>query len=110
MLGGTWNEKEITCSINGNHVVLAACGGGEKHQVIQQVLEIAEKLFGQKCSSCHGTDLKGNGNFPNLTKIGSKLDQAGIENIINDGQGNMPKGQLTGEDVTTVAKWLSEKK
>jgi cytochrome c551 len=104
-------KKKLVVLLMGTGLILAACGGGsDKTSGDSAGAGDPEKLFGQKCASCHGTDLKGSGNFPDLTKIGSKLDQAGIEKIINEGGATMPKAQLTGEDVPTVAKWLSEKK
>lgn len=103
-------KKKLLALLMGTTMVLAACGGGEESSSDTAGAGDAEKLFGQSCASCHGTDLKGGAVQKDLTKIGAKLDQAAIEKIITDGQGNMPAGQLTGDDAATVAKWLSEKK
>lgn len=69
----------------------------------------AEKLYQQKCSSCHGGDLTG-GVGPDLTAVGGKLSQEDIENVIANGQGAMPGGLLQGDEASTVASWLAEKK
>lgn len=69
----------------------------------------AEKLYQQKCSSCHGGDLTG-GVGPDLTAVGGKLSQEDIESVIANGQGAMPGGLLQGDEASTVAAWLAEKK
>lgn len=69
----------------------------------------AEDIVGKNCITCHGDQLQGGGG-PALNKIGSKYDQSEIENIIKNGKNGMPAGVISGDDVTVVAKWLSEKK
>ena len=100
-------KKKLLALLMGTSLVLAACGGDDAKETAGGA--DAEKLFGQKCSSCHGADLKG-GVGPNLTAIGAKLGKADIEKVITNGQGGMPKGLLKGEDASSVASWLSEKK
>lgn len=106
-------KKKLFGLLIGTSIVLAACGGGgDDTKDTASSAADPEKLYQQKCSSCHGADLKGGGGgaFPDLTQVGSRLSQEEIETIINDGKGAMPKGQLTGDDVATVAGWLAEKK
>lgn len=67
----------------------------------------AEEAYQQSCASCHGADLTG-GAGPDLTAIGSKLSADEIADIIENGQGSMPGGLLSGEDATAVAEWLAE--
>ncbi|WP_160722984.1 c-type cytochrome [Bacillus sp. USDA818B3_A] len=69
----------------------------------------AEDIVGKNCITCHGDQLQG-GAGPALTKIGSKYNQSEIENIIKNGKNAMPAGVISGDEVTIVAKWLSEKK
>ncbi|MGJ7920295.1 cytochrome c551 [Neobacillus sp. LXY-4] len=88
---------------------LAACGGGDSAKDTAGSAVDPEKLYSQKCSSCHATDLKG-GVGPDLTQVGSRLSKDEIEKVIVDGRNAMPKGQLTGADATAVAGWLAEKK
>jgi cytochrome c551 len=100
----------------GTMLVLAACGG-EKEQGSSNDggtsdtvnVSNAEKIYNQKCSNCHGGDLKG-GVGPNLTAIGATLSQEEIENVIANGQGAMPNGLIKGAEATAVAEWLAAKK
>ncbi|MFX3624782.1 MAG: cytochrome c551 [Ectobacillus sp.] len=92
---------------------LGACGGG-KEESKSPTTETAsggaaEEIYQKSCASCHGGDLKGQVG-PDLTKVGGKYSKEDIENIIKNGRGSMPAGTIQGDDVTTVAQWLSEKK
>ncbi|MFD1736746.1 cytochrome c551 [Bacillus salitolerans] len=79
----------------------AATGGGE--------VTAAEKIYQKSCSTCHGGKLQG-GVGPQLTQVGNKYSSEEILNIIENGQGRMPKGILQGEDAEAVAVWLAEQK
>ena len=69
----------------------------------------AEKIYNQKCSNCHGGDLRG-GVGPDLTKIGGTLSQEDIEQVIANGQGAMPKGLIEGTEATAVAGMAGKKR
>lgn len=114
-------KKKLLALLFGSALVLAACGGGEDAandtgggetsggETTTADAGNAEKLYNQKCSQCHAQDLSG-GAGPGLQNIGSTLSKDEIENIILNGQGAMPKGQLTGDDASVVAEWLAAKK
>ncbi|CAM3978771.1 cytochrome c551 [Mesobacillus zeae] len=101
-------KKKLAAMLMGATLVMAACGGGDEAGDSKSAGD-PEKLFSQKCSSCHGGNLEG-GAGPKLEKIGAKMSQEDIENTIKNGKGSMPPELIEGEDATTVAKWLSEKK
>jgi cytochrome c551 len=101
-------KKKLTALLMGTALVLAACGGGDDASEGKDTASSdGQKLFEQKCSSCHGVDLAG-GVGPKLQ--GTSLSQEEIENIIINGQGGMPKGLLEGEDVSKVAEWVKSQK
>lgn len=85
---------------------LSACGGNNNSSSGTTSDLTGEQLFAQSCSSCHGADLK-KGYAPDLDKIGSKYSAEEIQDIIENGIGNMPKGLLKGEDAKKVADWLA---
>lgn len=69
-----------------------------------------EQVFENNCASCHGADLSG-GNGPDLTQVGSRLDESEIQDIITNGtEGGMPAfgGRLEEEQISALATWLSE--
>ncbi|RDU37611.1 cytochrome c [Neobacillus piezotolerans] len=102
-------KKKLLALLMGASMVLAACGGGGGDKDSASAGD-PEKMYNQKCSGCHGGDLKG-GAGPDLTKVGSKYSKDEIEKIIVDGKGGgMPAGLYKGEEASKVAEWLSEKK
>lgn len=112
-------KKKLLTFLMSSAVVfgLAACGGGgddaaETDNGGETTTASAgdpQKLYEQKCSSCHAIDLSG-GVGPELTKIGSALSKEEIETVILEGKGTMPRGLLKGAEATAVADWLAEKK
>lgn len=104
-------KKKLLALLMGTSLALAACGGGGGDEAGGGDTAGAdpEKLYNQKCSSCHGGDLEG-GVGPKLSDIGSRLSQEEIESVIANGQGSMPKELLAGEEASAVAEWLANKK
>ncbi|MDE3840127.1 cytochrome C551 [Bacillus methanolicus] len=114
-------KKKLLALLMGTSLVLAACGGGDNAEKDTSTNNggggetttadagDAQKIFNQKCSSCHGQNLEG-GVGPALDKIGSKLSKEDIEKVIAEGKGAMPKGLLQGDEASSVAEWLAGKK
>lgn len=111
-------KKKLLAFLMGTTLVmgLAACGGGSDTSKNSGGGSNtasggdAEKIFSQKCSSCHGGNLEG-GVGPNLQKVGAKYSKDDILGIIKNGKsGGMPAGLISGDDADKVATWLSGKK
>jgi cytochrome c550 len=68
-----------------------------------------EDIVKQTCTSCHGEQLQG-AIGPSLQKVGAKLSQDEIKNVLLHGRGNMPAGLLPAEQASKVAEYLSKKK
>ncbi|GAM11978.1 cytochrome c551 [Mesobacillus selenatarsenatis] len=102
-------KKKLLALLMGTSLVLAACGGGDEAGGGDTAGADPEKLYNQKCSSCHGGDLEG-GAGPKLSDVGSRLSQEEIESVIANGQGSMPPKMLEGEEASAVAEWLANKK
>ena len=121
-------KKWLFAVIFGSALVLGACGGGDdgasddtsgdtgteesggtEEEGGTVDTAAAEEAFQSSCASCHGADLSG-GAGPDLTKVGADHSAEDIAKIINEGQGSMPAGMATGDDVELIANWLAEKK
>ena len=120
-------KKWLMAVLFGTLLVLGACGGGANDNANEPAetndegteepadeggivdTAAAEDAFQQSCASCHGQDLSG-GAGPDLTDVGSRLSAEDIKDIIENGQGSMPGGLLSGDDATAVAEWLADHK
>lgn len=111
-------NKKLLAVIFGAGLVLAACGGTnkgtetvtEKTTGTETATVDAQKIVNQKCISCHGGNLEGQGNFPALNNVGSRLSENEILTVIENGRNGMPGGLVTGEEAKAVAAWLAAKK
>ncbi|WP_146553570.1 cytochrome c551 [Rummeliibacillus sp. SL167] len=130
-------KKVLLAMLFGSALVLAACGGNDddnaadnndtktettdnttndtatEEKTNETATADGEAIAKQKCISCHGNDLTG-AMGPDLTKIGSKLSEDQIKDVLNKGKGQMPakpsNGLQSDDEVNAVAKWLSEQK
>jgi cytochrome c551 len=68
-----------------------------------------QDMFRQTCAGCHGQNLEGYVG-PNLQKIGNKLNEKQILEVITKGRGQMPGGLVTGEKAKSLAAWLASHK
>ncbi|MCZ8536612.1 MULTISPECIES: cytochrome c551 [Paenisporosarcina] len=112
-------NKKLLAAIFGSALMLAACGGGGDEEATEtneekggEVTETqdAEKIVQGNCTSCHGGNLEGQGNFPSLKDVGSRLSKDEILQVIQNGQGQMPANIIEGAEAEVVAEWLANKK
>lgn len=100
----------------GSALVLGACGGGDDDTSDDggdsgDTVETSagEQAYKDSCASCHGGNLEG-GAGTELVGVGDKYSAEEIEDIIADGIGSMPpQKQVSDEDRTAIAEWLSNK-
>ncbi|MFC4353601.1 cytochrome c551 [Chryseomicrobium palamuruense] len=97
--------------------LLAACGGDNADTNTETPADSgetasveAEAVVNQKCISCHGGNLEGQGNAPALNDVGSRLSEQEILTVILEGKGGMPGGIIQGAEAEAVAAWLAEMK
>lgn len=107
-------KKWLMAVMFGAVLVLGACGGGDdgaSEDTGGETVDAseAESIYKDSCASCHGGDLEG-GAGPELSSIGDSLSQDEIESVVEEGPGGMPAGLVSGDDLTTLAEWLSEQK
>ncbi len=69
-----------------------------------------KSIYQTQCSICHHDDRKGSPpNFPSLVDIGSRLDNAGIANVIRKGRGRMPSfTNLSQDEINAVVEYLTK--
>lgn len=91
-----------------------ATDGNATDPVIEDIplnVAAAQEVYTANCLSCHGDQLQG-GFGPELATVGSRLSADELADIIMNGTGMMPafKDELSTEQLSHLAKWLSEQK
>lgn len=103
-------KKSLITAIALSSLVFAGCGNSSDDSKSESYSSNGEKIFkNNSCVGCHGKDLEG-ASGPALKNIGTKLSEADIEKIINEGKGSMPSKVVDEKDAKEVAKWLAEQK
>jgi mono/diheme cytochrome c family protein len=99
--------------------ILTACGGaatngkpasGKSDGVSVESSE-GEVLYKKMCISCHGNELQGRAG-PNLQKVGDRLTEEQIIDVVSNGRKGMPKfgKSISAEEIQSLASWLAEHK
>ena len=64
-------------------------------------------VYEQKCESCHGVELKGNGTFPSLVDITSRMGPEPLREVIIGGRPGMPpNNDLSQADLEALVAFL----
>ena len=107
-------KKWLATFMLGSALMLGACGddseSGSETTEDGATADASEQVAQQRCATCHGGNLQGMGKIPALNNIGSRLSEEEILNVIENGQGTMPGGLVTGEEAEALAAWLAEQK
>lgn len=114
-------KKSLMALLFGTTLILGACGGGDdtsepaeetpsEAPAGEESAVDAEQIVNQNCISCHGENLEGQGNFPALNNVGSRLSEDEILTVILEGKGQMPPSIIEGAEAEAVAAWLADKK
>ncbi|WP_241154356.1 cytochrome c551 [Staphylospora marina] len=114
------NQRKKNVMLSGLLVLALAAGCGSQPETNSgkntppsssgQVAEAGvEEVYQQSCASCHGLSLEG-GIGPSLEKVGSKLNEEQILEVITKGRGQMPSRLVSDDEAKKLAAWLAEKK
>jgi len=112
-------KKWLLAILFGTVLTLGACGGGDNsndnannnaNNGNGDTASAAEDVYEKSCMACHGGNLD-DGSAPDLSAIGAEYSAEEIEDIIENGIGQMPaqKG-VSDDDRELLASWLSDKK
>ena len=89
-------------------LLLAGCSSNAADAGKKAAMD-GEKLYENKCSACHGGNLKG-AVGPSLLNMGSKYSEDELFKMITEGSDKMPGHLLTDDESRVVTKWLMVKK
>lgn len=109
-------KKKLLAAVFGAALVLGACGGGgDDNKKDEGATDSGsssadiEAVVQKSCGTCHGGNLN-DGTAPAIDKIGAKLSEDEIHDIIVNGIGGMPPGILKGQEAEDAAEWLAAQK
>jgi quinoprotein glucose dehydrogenase len=79
----------------------------EKGSTVENNLAAGERLYSEKCMSCHGPERLGAGNFPSLIGAGKKYTTASFTALLSAGRRMMPAfNQLTDGEKNALASFI----
>jgi quinoprotein glucose dehydrogenase len=113
--GGEWggagyDPKTGFLYINANHspwILKMVKKEDESKPLSETVAGRGQKVYGNNCMSCHGTNREGNGVNPALQNITKKYTAHQILNIVNNGRGMMPSfEQITSDEKKALLSFL----
>ncbi|REJ15562.1 MAG: cytochrome c-551 [Paenibacillaceae bacterium] len=97
-------------------VGLTACGGGGgngtgqgKADEADRVAAEGERLYMNRCMSCHGGELEG-GFGPELRNVGERMSREEFIAVVRDGRNTMPafRDRLTDDEIGAIIDWLDK--
>jgi quinoprotein glucose dehydrogenase len=82
-------------------------GGGRGAAAPPAVVAQGQTLYGQRCQSCHGPDLRGLGTLPSLVGVTTRLSPDAIREVITGGRQAMPPFRdITEPDMNALVAFL----
>lgn len=97
--------KQLLAMVGLSLLLLAGCSSNAETSKEAD----GETIYGNKCSACHGGDLKG-AVGPSVLNMSSKYSEQELLNLIENGTEKMPGHLISDKENKLVTKWLLEKK
>lgn len=77
----------------------------------ETALQAGQRIYARLCSSCHGAERQGGGNYPSLVNVNKKYNEASFEALLTTGRRMMPSfAQLTGDEKKALAAFILDLK
>jgi len=74
-------------------------------------LQAGQRLYMQRCVSCHGPERKGGGNYPSLIDVNKKYNAAAFNQLVSNGRKMMPAfNTLSDEEKNAIASFILDMK
>lgn len=105
--GGAAVDPEGVIYVNSNEMAwLIAID--KKKPSLKVLAHPGEQVYASKCSSCHGTERKGNAasGFPSLVDLSNRLQRNHVLSIITKGKGMMPATTLSDQEKKDLVAFL----
>jgi quinoprotein glucose dehydrogenase len=74
-------------------------------------LEAGPRLYKMNCMNCHGEKEKGGGNYPDITGVNQKYNEAQFAQLVSSGRRRMPAfNQLSKAEIHALASFILDNK
>jgi quinoprotein glucose dehydrogenase len=81
--------------------------GGRGAAAGPQAIARGRTLYQEKCESCHGTDMRGDANYPSLVDITLRMGPESLRDVITGGRPGMPpNNDLSPPDLAALVAFL----
>jgi quinoprotein glucose dehydrogenase len=83
-------------------------GGAGGRAVVGSVMQ-GKAIYERNCQGCHGADLRGNGDYPSLIDITSRVGSDTVRSTVSGGRGPMPAfgSDIKGADMDSLLAYLA---
>lgn len=95
-------------------IIFSVIGLSEQQNIAEgdeggETVSLDPEAIAQSCMGCHGQELAGTEQAPELQNVGSRLSEEEINDIIVNGiEGTaMPGGVVSNEEAQVLAEWLA---
>jgi len=116
--GGEWGGPAYDPAtnilyVNANEMpwVLTMVDVKDKPKKAETNLEAGKRLYEVNCMNCHGEKRNGGGNYPDISKINQKYNQAQFAQLVSSGRRRMPAfNQLSKAEIQALASFILDNK
>lgn len=107
--GGAAADADGTLYVNSSEMAWLIALNETAEIDAKKMLNPGEQVYAANCSSCHGSERKGNAasGFPSLVNLNSRLEKQHVANVISGGKGMMPAfKKLTEKELNDLVAFL----
>jgi len=111
--GPAYDPSTNILYVNANEMpwVLTMVAVKDKAAKSETNLQAGERLYNVNCMNCHGQQRNGGGNYPDISRINKKYNEAQFAQLVASGRRRMPAfNQLSKPEIKALASFILDNK